>query len=125
MSQEDFRLGEIGVVMLGVQDLARATAFYRDKLGLTVKSEIPGFTFLMGGGVLLSLSQPLARASERMVGATEVVFNVPSVRKAYEALRARGIAFTREPHNATGDFWVANFNDPEGHRLAIFGHEKS
>lgn len=119
-----FKLGGVSTVMLGVRDLAGAVAFYRDKLGLTVKGEIPGFAFLDGGSVTLCLSQPLARASEQMAGATEVVFAVEDVRGAYEALRERGVVFTHEPRNVTGSQWAANFKDPDGHKLSIFGPER-
>ncbi len=121
MDAKDFKLSQIGVVMLGVQDLARAVAFYRDKLGLSVKSEIPGFAFLDGGSVTLCLSQPLARSSDTMAGATEVVFSVEDVTHAYEVLRGRGVTFTQEPRNVTGSMWAANFQDPDGHRLSVFG----
>lgn len=117
-------IGTIGAVMLGVQDLARAVSFYRDKLALTVKEQIPGFAFLDGGGVTLALSEPLARNSPAMVGATEVVFSVDDVRGAYEALRERGVQFTQEPRNVVGPMWAANFQDPEGHRLSVFGPER-
>ncbi len=123
MHNQPFKLNQISNVMLGVKDLARAVAFYRDKLGLSVKSEIPGFAFLDGGGVILCLSQPLARTSGQIVGATEVVFSVDDVRGAYEALRERGVKFANEPRNVTGSYWAANFEDPDGHRLSIFGPE--
>jgi catechol 2,3-dioxygenase-like lactoylglutathione lyase family enzyme len=124
MSPPDFKLGPISNVMLGVQDLARAVAFYRDTLGLPIKFEIQNFAFLDGGGVTLCLSQPLARASHQRVGATEIVFAVEDVRAAYEALRERGVRFTHEPRNVSGSSWAANFEDPEGHKLSIFGPER-
>lgn len=118
------KLTQISVVMLGVTDLARSVAFYREKLGLAVRSEIPGFAFLDGGGVTLCLSQPLARASGQIAGATEVVFAVDDVKGAYEMLRQRGIRFTHEPRNVTASAWAANFEDPDGHKLSIFGPER-
>lgn len=124
MDKPDYKLGQIGVVMLGVKELARAVAFYRDQLGLSVKSEIPGFVFLDGGSVTLCLSEPLARSSDRIAGASEVVFSVEDVRAVYEALRGRGIRFTHEPRNVTGALWAANFEDPDGHRLSVFGPER-
>lgn len=123
MDEAHFKLTKIGVVMLGVQDVARSVAFYRDKLGLSVQMEIPGFTFLDGGGVTLALSQPLARATGQAAGATEVVFSVEDVTAAYEALRANGVTFTQAPRNVAGSNWAANFQDPDGHRLSIFGPE--
>ncbi len=121
MNPPQFKLARIGVVMLGVKDLARAVAFYRETLGLPVKFEIPGFAFLDCGGVVLALSQPLARNSQQIVGATEVVFSVENVAAAHEALRERGVRFTHEPRNVSGSDWAANFEDPDGHKLSIFG----
>jgi len=121
----DLKLHKIGVVMLGVQDLGRAVAFYRDQLGLPLQQEFAGeFAFFNAGGVTLALSVPLSKNSPQMVGATEVVFSVDGVREAYEALRARGVAFLREPRVVNPPMWAANFTDPDGHRLSIFGPER-
>jgi catechol 2,3-dioxygenase-like lactoylglutathione lyase family enzyme len=125
MADSDLRLQKIGLVMLGVQDLARAVAFYRDQLGLPLQQEFAGeFAFFNAGGVTLALSVPLAKNSPQMVGATELVFSVDGVREAYEALRARGVAFLREPRVVNPPMWAANFTDPDGHRHSIFGPER-
>ena len=50
-----------------------------------------------------------------------MVLAVASVRAAYTALKDNGIEFLREPANVTGDSWVANFRDPDGHLLSVFG----
>lgn len=122
MAETDFKLSQIGVVMLGVQDLARSVAFYRDKLGLSVTGEVPGaFTFLNAGRVTLGLSLPLAKHTGQGPGCTEVVFSVEDITAAHAALKDRGVQFTHEPRNVTGPMWAANFNDPDGHRLSIFG----
>jgi catechol 2,3-dioxygenase-like lactoylglutathione lyase family enzyme len=120
----DFRLSQITIIMLGTKDLPRAIEFYRDRLGLEVRNEIPGFAFLSGGPITLCLSEALAQAAgEPIAGATEVVFSVEHVRAAYEALKGQGVVFTHEPRNVTGPFWAANFNDPDGHKLSVFGNE--
>ena len=62
MEEPDFKLTQIGIVMLGVQQMAQSMAFYRDKLGLVFKGQNEGFAFLDGGGITLCLSEPLARA---------------------------------------------------------------
>jgi catechol 2,3-dioxygenase-like lactoylglutathione lyase family enzyme len=124
MPDSEFRLGQIGVIMLGVKDINRAVEFYRDKLGLGVASSFEGFAFLGTTGATLVLSEALARASGgTTAGATEVVFSVPDVRAAYEALRARGVEFTIEPRVVSGPMWAANFRDPDGHGLSVFGPE--
>ncbi len=115
---------KISHVMLGVESTARALAFYRDKLGLSVQSEHPGFAFLDAGGFTLALSEGLATASETRVGATELVFGVEDVRAAYESLKSKGVVFTHEPRAVAGPMFAANFTDPDGHRLSIFGPER-
>jgi uncharacterized protein len=120
----EFKLSQISIVMLGTNDLPRALEFYRDRLGLEMRNQIPGFAFLNGGPITLCLSEALARQTGGPVaGATEVVFSVEHVRAAYDALRALGVLFTQEPRNVTGPFWAANFNDPDGHKLSVFGNE--
>jgi catechol 2,3-dioxygenase-like lactoylglutathione lyase family enzyme len=118
-----FKLNQIGVVMLGVKDARRSAAFYRDKLGLAVKSAFEGFVFLDGGGVTLCLSEALAKASPSLVGASEVVFSVGDVRAAYDALRSQGVEFSHGPRAVSGPMWAANFRDPDGHGLSVFGPE--
>ena len=107
--------------MLGVSDMNRSMAFYRDLLGLGVKGQMEGFAFLDAGAVMLCLSKGLTQASSSIVGATEVVFAVESVGKAYEALRGKGVTFVNEPRVVTGTSWAVNFNDPDGHKLSLFG----
>jgi catechol 2,3-dioxygenase-like lactoylglutathione lyase family enzyme len=125
MREANVQLSKIGLVMLGVKDLTRSVGFYRDKLGLAVAQEIPNeFAFLNGGGVTLALSVPLAQHTGQGPGCTEIVFSVEDVTAAHEALKGRGVQFTHEPRNVTGAMWAANFNDPDGHRLSIFGPKK-
>ncbi len=123
MSDNGFRLQRIGLILLGVKDLARSIGFYRDRLGLTLQNQIPGFAFLDGGAVTLGLSEPVARALPQGAGSSQVVFNVEHVRAAYDALRAKGVSFSGEPRVVSGTSWAANFDDPDGHHLSIFGPE--
>ncbi len=113
----------ISHVMLGVTDMHRSLDFYRDTLGLTLRQQIPGFAFLECGGVTLALSEPVARASQQLVGASVVVFGVRNVKATYGDLHARGVSFLGEPFNVDGTNWGANFTDPDGHILSIFGPE--
>ncbi len=123
---DDFKLNQIGVIMLGVKETARSVAFYRDQLGLTVKMAFEGFTFLDAGAVTLVLSEALAKASSGSIaGATEVVFSVPDVRAAHAALRSKCVEFTHEPRQVSGPMWAANFRDPDGHGLSVFGPERA
>ena len=121
MEQMDFKLSQVSVIMLGVHDVTRSLAFYRDKLGLEVKREIPGFAFLNAGAITLCLSEPAAIARGQIAGAGEVVFSVQDVTAAYQALRGKEVQFTHEPRNITPTTKTANFDDPDGNHLSIVG----
>ena len=123
MSSADFKLSQISHVMLGVSKLAPAIAFYRDALGLAMQHQFEGFAFFAAGSITLALSEGLAQARPEKAGAVEIVFGVDDVRAAHAALAARGVGFTQEPRNVTGAMWAANFADPDGHLLSIFGPE--
>src|SRR5712692_2874239 len=123
MDAGPFKLAQISFIMLGVEKVAGSKAFYCEKLGLAVKFEFEAFVFLDGGGVTLMLSESLGRAAKPLAGATEIVFGVSEVRAAHRALAARGIVFTQEPRQVTPTDWAANFYDPDGHRLSVYGPE--
>jgi catechol 2,3-dioxygenase-like lactoylglutathione lyase family enzyme len=109
--------------MLGVAAVADAVEFYRDRLGLDVRFEMPGFAFLDGGGVTLALSEPLAKNRGGVTAGLEIVFGVGGVRQAYAQLQERGVEFLNEPRNVDGTNWAANFHDPDGYLLSIYGPE--
>jgi predicted enzyme related to lactoylglutathione lyase len=51
-------------------------------------------------------------------------FQVADIHAAYETLRSRGVAFVGAPHlihkHAAGtEEWMAFFDDPDGHPLAL------
>ena len=120
---EPFRLSKIGVVMLGVTSLEKSVPFYRDRLGLPLSAQFEGFAFFDAAGQILALNTGLVQATGRGPGANEVVFAVEHVRAAYEALRKQGVEFTQEPRVIAGANWAANFQDPDGHLLSVFGPE--
>ncbi len=112
------------MVMLGVRDLDRSVAFYRDQLGIQLNMRIPGFAFLDTGAVSLILSEALAQNAAQVAGATEVIFTVEDVRAASDALKQQGVQFSHGPHPVNGPMWAANFPDPDGHLLTLFGPER-
>jgi len=64
------------------------------------------------------------RNTTNVAGATEVIFTVEDVRAATDALKQQGITFSHEPHQVNGPMWAANFPDPDGHLLTLFGPER-
>lgn len=115
------KLDKIGVILLGIADVSKSLAFYRDRLGMSVQFSNEAFAFLSAGGVTLGLSKELAKVRTPVPGATEIVFSVSNVHEAYAALKGRGVAFNREPRIIDGTNWAANFLDPDGHQLSLFG----
>jgi catechol 2,3-dioxygenase-like lactoylglutathione lyase family enzyme len=115
----------IGNIILAVRDMDRSLAFYRDALGLAVRMSGPEFAFLQAGGVTLCLRHdPRTEAVGAQVP-VEIVFDVPDIHAAYQAIAARGVAFRVEPRVVTGSLWAADFRDPDGHVLSIFGPSPS
>ena len=124
MDGQRFNLPPVSMIMLGVRDLEKSVSFYRDRLGIDVRQRIPGFAFLDSGALTIVLSEPLAKNVSPLAGATEVIFSVNDVRASYEALKNQGVEFSQEPRNVSGPMWVANFRDPDGHLLTLFGPER-
>jgi len=125
MDSTNLRLTKIGTILLGTKSTAKAIPFYRDSLGLPLTAQFEGFAFFNAGTVTLALSEGLARAIPQIGGAMEIVFAVDGVREAFEALRSRGVQFRIEPRVVAGSNWAANFDDPDGNHLSIFGPEKA
>jgi catechol 2,3-dioxygenase-like lactoylglutathione lyase family enzyme len=119
-----FNLPPVSMIMLGVRDLEKSLSFYRDRLGIDVRQRIPGFAFLDSGALTIVLSEPLAKNVSPLAGATEVIFSVNDVRASYEALKDQGVEFSQAPRNVSGPMWAANFRDPDGHLLTLFGPER-
>ena len=124
MAAQRFNLPPVSMIMMGVRDLEKSVSFYRDRLGIDVRQRIPGFAFLDSGALTIVLSEPLAKNVSPLAGATEVIFSVNDVRASYEALKNQGVEFSQEPRNVSGPMWAANFRDPDGHLLTLFGPER-
>ena len=115
------KLSRVGYLMIPVRDMARSLAFYRDALGLAVRFAGDEFAFLDGGGVAVALRKAGNLGPASADHFIEVVFEVDGIDAAYESLRARGVEFRNAPRPATGDRYAADFRDPDGHVLSIFG----
>ena len=110
----------VGQVLVPVQDVERATAFYRDTLGMTFLFAYPGAAFFECGGVRIYLAVP---ENEEMAGHPLVYYRVLDVRATFAVLEGRGVSFLGEPHvvhrDATSEHWMAFFRDSEGNTLAL------
>lgn len=121
MNNLTYRVPSISMIMLGVRNLEQSVSFYRDRLGLALRQQFPGFAMLDTGAVTLVLSEARAEGEAKVAGATEVIFSVDDVKAGTEALKKQGVEFSHEPHPVNGPMWAANFPDPDGHLLTLFG----
>src|SRR5471030_2147539 len=82
-------ISRIMQLAVNVQDLGRATAFYRDVLGLPLLFEVPTISFFDCGGVRLMLTR--AETPELDHPSSIIYFQVDDIRSSFEALRERHV----------------------------------
>ena len=113
--------------VLAVDDLDRATTFYRDKLGFTVREDerMPDGAIVQTGANYLLIYKTDFRRGENTVAS----FLVDDVKATVRELRDRGITFeeydlpglkTEDGVVSLGDFGqTAWFKDSEGNTIAV------
>ena len=111
----------VAYIGLGISEVERSVAFYRDTLGLALQFQHGGLAFFSAGPVTLMLSLEIGKARTPIAGAMEVVFAVDAVKAAFRRLTERGATFVREPRQVTEKDWSAILTDPDGHFLTLFG----
>lgn len=115
-------LAHIEQIAIPVRELPRATAFYRDTLGMKLLFEVPPtLAFFDCDGIRLALST----SSDPMYDppGSIVYYRVADIEAAHLDLEGRGAEFLQGPHKIAelGDveIWMAFFEDTEGNTLAI------
>jgi len=115
-------LRHIEQVAIPVRDLARATAFYRDTLGMKFLFEAPPhLAFFDCDGIRLALSI----SSDPMYDppGSIVYYRVADIEASHVELEGRGVEFLQGPHRVAElddiEIWMAFFEDTEGNTLAI------
>src|SRR6266581_653887 len=106
----------IGQISIIAHDLPRATAFYRDVLGLPLLSTAGHMAFFDCGGVRLMLGP--ASAPELDHPSSILYFRVPDINAAHRRLVELGVKIEVPPRliapMKTHDLWMLAFLDPEG-----------
>jgi methylmalonyl-CoA/ethylmalonyl-CoA epimerase len=116
------RIRQIAIVC---KDVARATAFYRDTLGLRfLFSAGPNLAFFDCGGVRLMLSVAEGDAS----GTSVLYYLVSDIQEHHDALAAKGVRFVGKPHMLTRmpdhELWLAEFRDSENNVMALMEEKR-
>ncbi|MSU22259.1 MAG: VOC family protein [Opitutus sp.] len=115
-------LSEIGQIAITVGDVAKATEFYRDVLGVKfLFAAGPNLAFFAAGSVRLMLSTPQGAGE---VGKNSILFfKVNDIAAAHAAIVARGAKNESEPHliakMSDHDLWISAVRDPEGNLIEL------
>ena len=120
-TDQSFGLAQIGQIAISVQDLERAVAFYRDKLGMQYLFTASTLAFFDCDGTRLMLSTP--EPGQAHNGNSIIYFTVGDINAAYRELTERGVSFDDQPHiianMGTYDLWMAFLRDSEHNLLGI------
>ena len=119
--QTKLGLNTIGQIAVPVKDLERATAFYRDVLGMEFLFQVPNMAFFACSGVRLMLGLPESPKETHL--ASIIYYTVADIQAHFEAYKARGVNFVAEPHLVADmqdhELWMAFFEDSEANKLAL------
>ena len=114
-------ISQIGQIAINVHDVKRATAFYRDMLGMKFLFEAQNMAFFDCGGVRLMLSLP--EKPEFDHPASIIYYKVPDIQAACDFLRSRAVPCEAEPRLIARlpghDLWLAAFRDVENNLFEL------
>jgi predicted enzyme related to lactoylglutathione lyase len=114
-------LARIGQIAVNAYDVDRATAFYRDVLGLRHLFRAGQLSFFDCGGVRLMLDK--SEKPEFDHPSSILYFQVVDIHAAFQSLKTAGAKFDDQPHviarMSDHDLWMTFFRDTEGNVLAL------
>jgi methylmalonyl-CoA/ethylmalonyl-CoA epimerase len=112
-------LSQIGQIGRPISDVDRSEAFYENVVGLRKLFRFGDLTFFDCAGVRLLLEKD--RDGIQPSGC--IYFRCADIALAVAELEKRGAVFASKPHLIARmddhDLWMAFFNDPDGHTLAL------
>jgi methylmalonyl-CoA/ethylmalonyl-CoA epimerase len=112
-------VSQIGQIGRPVSDVDRSEAFYENVVGLRKLFRFGDLTVFDCAGVRLLLEKD--RRGVQPSGC--IYFRCADIALAVAELTRRGAVFTSRPHLIASmddhDLWMAFFNDPDGHTLAL------
>ncbi|HEX2853238.1 MAG TPA: VOC family protein [Opitutaceae bacterium] len=117
----------IGQVAVVVGDVAKATVFYRDVVGLKFLFPAgPNLAFLAAGDVRIMLSTPQGHGE---VGKNSVLyFKVSDIGTTHAAIVARGAVNERAPQLTAKmpdhELWIGFVRDPDGNLVGLMEEKR-
>lgn len=118
------RIAQIAVVC---KDVSRASAFYRDVLGLPHLFDAPpNLSFFNCGGVRLMLT-PAERPGDDQLSSI-LYYQIENIEAVQKDLAAKGVNFVNPPHMIAKmpdhELWLCEFRDTEGNALALMEEKR-
>jgi len=121
-------VSEIGQIAIVVKDVAQATTFYRDVLGLKfLFSAGPNLAFLQAATVRLMLTTPQGHGE---IGKNSVIyFKVDDLAQTHAAILARGAKNERDPGMIAKmpdhELWMAFVRDADGNLVGLMSEVRT
>lgn len=127
MLKTEVKLSKLAYLIVYVKDTDKTKAFYRDTLGMKIKVDTPDWVELETEGTTLALHKHDSMPTGKREALSIPVFHVDDIYAAYEALKAKGIKFEKEPQvvceGEGGKVGKSvDFTDPDGNPLSVFGY---
>lgn len=109
----------VAAVWVPVQDMERAVGFYRDVLGLEVRSQQSDWSEIDAGGVMIGLNGREQTAAHSAGGAVISFQPDGSLEDEVEVLKGKGVDFTG---GISDHDWgrIIPFKDPDGNDLQFY-----
>jgi methylmalonyl-CoA/ethylmalonyl-CoA epimerase len=121
------QLNGIMQLALRVQDMARATAFYGDVLGLQLLMKGPDMAFFDCAGVRLYLARGEGAVGD--AGSGTIYFRAGDLNAQCAALRAKNASIHQEPRLVARmpdhELWLMWVRDTEGNLLGIMEERRN
>jgi predicted enzyme related to lactoylglutathione lyase len=109
-------------VMICSEDPQGLSAFYTKVLGEPAWQDMGYVGWQAGNGMLLIGPHSEVKGRNDMPGRIMVNFETPDVKAEFERIKGLGVAVQHEPYQpgeATGDLWLATFEDPDGNYFQL------
>ena len=120
------QLSGILQIAITVKDLERATAFYRDVLGIPLLMSAPNMAFFDCGGVRLYLAS--GEGTEHQGASSCIYFRVNDISGLLGVLKEKSVSIHQEPQILAKmpdhDLWLMWIRDSEGNLLGVMEERK-
>jgi methylmalonyl-CoA/ethylmalonyl-CoA epimerase len=113
-------------IAVTVKDMERATAFYRDVLGLRLVMNAPNMAFFQCGEVRLYLA--CGEGTEHQGASACIYFRTNDISGVLGVLKEKGVSIHQEPQIIARmpdhDLWLMWVRDSEGNLLGVMEEHK-